>query len=166
MLLPPGACPTHFLYPCAIFAHREEHVVTTILGSCVAVCLLDPVSGIGGINHYMLPLWNGDGLPTPRFGNVAIDKLIERMRFLGANRARLVAKVFGGAKVIASEMPHFCVGDRNVMVAMEMLEDYGIPVVAQSVGGMQGMKIFFNTRTGQVDATWLASRAPEGGRKA
>ncbi|WP_005038360.1 chemotaxis protein CheD [Holophaga foetida] len=150
--------PTHFLFPCALFAHRQEHGVTTILGSCVSVCLVDPELGIGGINHYMLPLWNGVGLPTPRFGNVAIDKLVERMLFLGCRKEKLVAKVFGGAQVIAGEMQQFSVGERNVVLAMEMLDYHGIPVIAQSVGGLQGMKICFNTRSGQVLATWIQGR--------
>ncbi len=58
---------THYLHPGNLFAHRTPHIVTTILGSCVAVCLWDPINNIGGINHYMLPLWNGEGLPVPKY---------------------------------------------------------------------------------------------------
>ena len=64
----------HYLYPSALFAERTPFLVDTILGSCVAVCLYDEHKKIGGINHYMLPLWNGDGLATPKFGNIAIEK--------------------------------------------------------------------------------------------
>ncbi len=70
---------SHYLYPASLFADKEPHVVTTILGSCVAVCLYDSVLNQGGINHYMLPLWTGQGLASPRYGNCAIDRLIERM---------------------------------------------------------------------------------------
>jgi len=65
---------THFLYPAALFASRTPHMVTTILGSCVAICLYDPILKFGGINHYMLPLWNGQGLASPKYGNIAIEK--------------------------------------------------------------------------------------------
>ena len=64
----PGNPPKLFLQPCTIFVHREEHWVSTILGSCISLCLWDPKLGAGGINHYMLPLWNGEGLPTPNTG--------------------------------------------------------------------------------------------------
>ena len=67
----------HYLYPSALFAEKERYMVDTILGSCVAVCLFDSVKKIGGINHYMLPLWNGNGLASPKFGNIATEKLIE-----------------------------------------------------------------------------------------
>ena len=90
---------THYLHPGNLFASSNPHVVTTILGSCIAVCLFDPTKKIGGINHYMLPLWNGEGLPIPRFGNVAIKKLIEKMEMLGANKRTLQAKVFGGSSI-------------------------------------------------------------------
>lgn len=161
MPLPPGTIPTHFLYPCAIFAHREEHEVTTILGSCVSVCLVDMALGIGGINHFMLPLWNGAGLPTPRFGNVAVDKLIDRMLSFGCRKEKLVAKVFGGAQVIVTEQSRFGIGERNIVVAMEMLDHHGIPVIAQYLGGLQGMKIRFNTRTGSVLANRISGGGPD-----
>ena len=70
---------THFLYPSTLFASREPFIVNTILGSCVAVCIYDTVLKFGGINHYMLPFWNGQGLASPKFGNIAIHKLLEKI---------------------------------------------------------------------------------------
>ncbi|HEX2974864.1 MAG TPA: chemotaxis protein CheD, partial [Bacteroidales bacterium] len=58
---------SHFLYPSTLFVSREPVIVNTILGSCVAVCLYDTLLKYGGINHYMLPLWNGQGLASPKF---------------------------------------------------------------------------------------------------
>ena len=89
---------THYLYPGTIFTHRDQHLVTTILGSCVAVCVWHEKSRVGGINHYLLPLWNGDGLPTPKYGNVAIPRLVEKIRSI-AGGGTLIAKVFGGASM-------------------------------------------------------------------
>jgi len=146
----PGAMPTHYLYPCMVFSHREEHHVSTILGSCVAVCLRDPVMEMGGINHYMLALWNGDGLPTPKFGNIAIQTLIRAMTDRGCTRERLAAKIFGGANVIGSGPGVFSVGERNIAIAREILGQEGIPIVAADVGGDFGRKILYNTRTGSV----------------
>ena len=144
----PAGPASHYLYPCTIFVHREEHVVSTVLGSCVAVCLRDPGMALGGINHYMLPLWNGDGLPTPKYGNIAIEKLIRRMLDLGCVRDRLVAKIFGGANVIGTGEGVYTVGARNIAIARERLAQEGIPIIAADVGGELGRKVIYNTRTG------------------
>lgn len=140
----------HFLYPAALFASKTPHLVTTILGSCVAVCLYDPVLRIGGINHFMLPLWNGQGLASPKYGNIAIEKLIEKMVSLGCDASRLQAKVFGGGEVIQSNISQFNIGARNIRIAFDLLEEYKIPVVGQSVGGKFGRKILYNTETFEV----------------
>ena len=74
-----------------MFASAQPAEVTTILGSCVAVCFWDRYLGIGGINHYMLPTWNGMELASPKYGNIAIERLLERMEQLGAQKKNLVA---------------------------------------------------------------------------
>ena len=141
---------THFLYPGAIFAHTRPYQVTTVLGSCVAVCLYDPILQIGGINHYMLPLWNGQGLASPQYGDIAIEKLIEKMVSTGARKSRMKAKVFGGAEVLQDHTSHFNIGKKNVNLAYQYLEQNNIPIVAKSIGGNMGRKIFFCTDTGSV----------------
>ena len=146
----PQVLPGHYLYPCLIFAHREEHLVSTVLGSCVAVCLRDPKVEIGGINHFMLALWNGEGLPTPKYGNIAVPQLIRTLLNHGCARDRLVAKVFGGANVIASGAGALTVGERNIAIARDTLSEAGIPVLAEDVGGDCGRKLIYNTRTGTV----------------
>jgi len=141
---------THFLYPSALFASREPYIVNTILGSCVAVCLYDPTLKIGGINHYMLPLWNGQGLASPKFGNIAIEKLLEKMTSLGSQQRSLRAKVFGGANIFESKLQQFQIGERNIAIAEQMLHDYNIIIISSSLGGSTGRKIQFNTHTGEV----------------
>jgi chemotaxis protein CheD len=142
--------PTHYLYPAALFASAEPHFIHTILGSCVSVCLYDPALQIGGMNHFMLPLWNGKGLASPRYGNIAIEKLIEKMLSLGSKKANLKAKVFGGGEVLETANDHFFIGKRNVQIARQLLSDYKIPVVSSSVEGKNGRKILFNSRSGEV----------------
>src|SRR6056297_2647363 len=93
---------THFLYPSTLFASKTPYLVNTILGSCVAVCMYDPVLKIGGINHYMLPLWNGEGLASPKYGNIAIEKLLEKLKSFGSKKYNIKAKIFGGGEVIES----------------------------------------------------------------
>jgi chemotaxis protein CheD len=140
----------HYLMPGNIFAHRDEYTVTTVLGSCVSVCLWDPVRKLGGINHFMLPLWNGDGLASPRYGNIAISKLIERMLELGADRNNLRAKVFGGGDVLQAASAFMNIGTRNVVLAQDVLRDQRIPVISADTGGQNGRKLLYNTHSGVV----------------
>lgn len=140
----------HFLFPGTIFADPGEFQISTVLGSCVAVCLWDGITLRGGMNHYMLPLWNGEGLATPRYGSIAIDRLLSRMLAIGCRREHLVAKVFGGANVMTNGNGLYMIGDRNVMLAFQMLEDLRIPVTASDVGGTVGRKIVMNSATGVV----------------
>lgn len=146
---------TYYLYPASLFADKEPHVVTTILGSCVAVCLFDPILNQGGINHFMLPLWNGQGLASPRYGNIAIERLIERMLSLGSQKENLKAKVFGGGEVLQTNLDSFHIGERNIRVAIDILKEQGIPVVAKSVGGKVGRRIEFVTSTGEVRQKYI-----------
>lgn len=148
MAAPAAAVASHYLYPCLVFAHREAHQVATVLGSCVSVCLRDPVLGVGGINHYMLALWNGEGLPTPKYGNIAIEKLVRALLDLGCARHRLEAKVFGGANVIGAGSGAFSVGERNIAIAHDLLAREGIAVAAEDTGGSYGRKLIYHTGTG------------------
>ena len=138
-----------FLYPSSIFVSKQEYVVTTILGSCVAICLWDKYINMGGINHFMLPLWKGNGLASPRYGNIAIERIIKKMISMGSKQENLKAKIFGGAKVIGNEQ-RFNIGERNISVSRELLKSFKIPIIVSNVGGTQGRKIFFFTQTGQI----------------
>ncbi len=138
---------THFLYPSNLFVSEKRHIITTILGSCVGICLYDTYLKHGGMNHYMLALWNGNGLSSPRFGNIANEKLINQILQLGSSKSQLVAKVFGGANQTTS---YNNIGARNVEIAFEMLDRLKIPVVGKSVEGEVGRKVVFDTSTGEV----------------
>jgi chemotaxis protein CheD len=139
----------HFLYPSTLFASRQPAEVSTVLGSCISVCLYDQVLNFGGINHYMLPLWQGEGLASAKYGNIAIEKLLEKLLVLGSQRKNLVAKIFGGAGQLA-DSACYNIGKRNITIAEEELGRYHIPIVASNVGGTIGRKILFNTQSGQV----------------
>lgn len=142
----------HYLYPSTLFVNADRYQVSTLLGSCVAVCLYDTKLKIGGINHYMLPFWSGRGLASPKFGNVAISKLIDNIESLGSQRSNLIAKVFGGGNPLlnGSDIAGFNIGSRNVQVAKEILHEYKIPIIAKSVGGKKGRRIQFDIFTGVV----------------
>jgi len=138
-----------YLHPGQLFASAERSAVSTILGSCVAVCLWDPISKIGGINHYLLPLWTGQGTASPRFGDVAVQDLLNKLLELGSQKPRLQAKLFGGACVIeAFRNRENHLGTKNVQAAEELLEKEGIPLVGHDVGGCRGRKLIFHTDNG------------------
>jgi len=140
----------HYLVAGSLFAHEERHMVTTVLGSCVSVCLWDCVRNRGGINHYMLPLWNGEGLASPKYGNIAIAKLIEKLLEFGSDRRNLRAKVFGGGIVLNVTNPFMNIGERNILLAEDTLRIENIPVLSADTGGKVGRKLIFNTETGVV----------------
>jgi chemotaxis protein CheD len=139
-----------FLYPSALIVCVEPASITTILGSCISVCLYDEVHKIGGMNHYMLPYWNGEGLSSPKYGNIAIKKLIEEMLSHGSNQTDLIAKVFGGANISKYEQNIYAVDERNISVATSLLKEFNIPVISSCLGGNKGRRIKYYTDTGKV----------------
>jgi len=143
--------------PSGLFVSREPNTIVTILGSCVAVCIWDKQLLFGGANHFMLPLWNGSGLASPKYGNIAIEMLIEKMLRSGSDKKNLVAKIFGGAKMLQEQSSIFNIGERNIEVAYEIFKREEITIIAASTGGMRGRKIYYNTQTGEVFQKYLTS---------
>jgi chemotaxis protein CheD len=143
------APPKIFLTPGTLYCTDEPAVVTTVLGSCVAVCLWDGVKGVAGMNHYVLP-HGQPGANGLRYGDVALTLLGEGMIRLGARIENLRAKVFGGAAVLPFGAAADTVGSKNVRVAIEWLKRHQIPVVARRTGGKNGLMIRLYARTGRV----------------
>jgi chemotaxis protein CheD len=143
----PGGRAQVYLHAGHVHAASVPTVITTVLGSCVAVCLHDPVARVGGMNHFLLPLHTAHA-GSPRFGTVAIPALVDAMLRAGASRGALVAKVFGGASVIPSMASHGPLGDDNVRLAEELLHAARIPVLDRDVGGGRGRKLVLFTDEG------------------
>jgi len=140
-----------YLHPGSLWADASAGVITTVLGSCVSVCLWDPQTALGGINHFILP--QGGGASSARYGNHALPLLLDRVLDLGAHPETLLACVFGGASVMAVEAvsPAVAVptlGSRNVAEAFDFLERNGIAVLRHDVEGRQGRKLTFRTADG------------------
>ena len=149
----PAATPgdTAYVHVGQLYASAEQRLVSTILGSCVSVCLWDPEVGVGGLNHFLLPQCVNNGVSSSRFGNVAIRELLSEVHRLGGARHRLQAKVFGGASVIdAFQTTNGSLGMQNVSLARRFLADAGIPIVNEDVGGSQGRKLVFRTSDGSA----------------
>ena len=150
----------YFLFPSSLHVVTEPTEIQTVLGSCVAVCLYDKVRRFGGMNHYMLPLWKGEGLATPKFGDISIEKLIARMLSMEGEKRNIVAKVFGGAEQYV-DGSIYEIGKRNIEVAVSILGDHGITIVGSSTGGRVGRRILFHSASGQVLMKYLNGQSTE-----
>lgn len=114
-------------------------LLTTILGSCVAMCLRDPVAGIGGMNHFLLPEGEGDGAGAARrYGAYAMEVLVNDCLKAGGRRERLEAKLFGGGRMFDALRD---VGQANAAFAERFLRDEGIAHVGGSLRGLGGRRI-------------------------
>ncbi len=132
-----------------MFAHKASHDITTVLGSCVAVCLYDQKQQFGGMNHFMLPIWKDEGLATPKYGNIAIPRLVDKMLSIGAKKNNLVAKVFGGANSVM-ESNVYEIGKRNIQIAFELLDRHNIRVLKSDTDGKKNRRIMMNTATNKI----------------
>jgi chemotaxis protein CheD len=147
------------LYLGGVHASSEPLLIKTLVGSCIAVCLFDPVSKTGGMNHFMLPRGKADNLhpDATRFGVHAMDRLIAAMMKAGAQRRRLVAKVFGGAHVLNLHESEMGVPQQNIVFIRAFLGEEGIPITSEDVGGYVPRDIHCFTATGQVFVRRLTS---------
>jgi chemotaxis protein CheD len=150
-----GGVPNAYLHAGHLFVSGTSTRVSTILGSCVAVALFDPVAQVGGLNHFLLPQGPESAAPSARFGAIAVPWLIEAVVAAGASRRSLQAKVFGGACVLrAFRTTAGNLGQKNVQVAKAILQSERIPIVAEDVDGERGRKLIFQTHDG---AAWVRS---------
>lgn len=141
--------------------NRPELVVTTILGSCISICLWDPVAGVGGMNHLLLPELRSQGNALTA-GAVDMDLLINRMMPFGAERPRLRAKLFGGASMLSGRTD---IGARNVEFGRVYLGNEGIPCDAENTGGNRARRVRFWPATGKAQLRFVAEAPEPEGRR-
>lgn len=130
---------------------KPDEVLVTVLGSCVSACIRDPLTGFGGMNHFMLAedrggVWGQEVMST-RFGNYAMEKLINELIKSGCPRERMEIKVFGGGNVIDSSQ---AVGSKNAEFVLRYLAEEGLNPVAQDLGGDNPRRIQYSPTTGRV----------------
>jgi chemotaxis protein CheD len=147
---------TIYLHPGQIVCVAEPALITTVLGSCVAVCLWDEGTNVAGINHFLLPALPVNAVNDDRYGNTAMEHLIEAVMVLGGSVSRLTAKIFGGANVLMPLHSRKSIGTQNAEVAREILSKHGIAITADETGGQRGRKLHFDTATGRVSIKVLA----------
>ena len=141
-----------YLYPGDLAVSQEPCTLNTVVGSCVAVFLWDAKRKQGGMNHFLLPRLPAGSEASPRFGNSAIELLIERMERIGSASADLVAKVFGGAHVLgqAQRDSGNHLGLQNAEIAVEALRAARIHVLASDLGGTRGRRVVVHTVDGSA----------------
>jgi chemotaxis protein CheD len=136
-------------------ATAPARMMTFALGSCVGIVLYDPVSKIGGLAHVMHPSSERvqNNVNRAKFVDTAIELMLSRMAKKGAQRSRIEAKIFGGAKMfqtISASPGVMQIGEENVKATKAELADRNIPIVAESTGGEKGRTVFFDVASGSV----------------
>lgn len=139
------------ILPGEYFVSESGMLLVTVLGSCVAACIRDSDSGVGGMNHFMLPDDGGRETvgTSARYGTYAMEVLINHLLKLGARRNRLEAKVFGGGAVLSS-LASSNVGARNAEFVLDYLKTEKIPVVAKDLLDSYPRKVYYFPDTGRV----------------
>lgn len=145
-------CDAAKILPGEYYYTQKDMLIVTVLGSCVSACIRDRVSGIGGMNHFMLP--DGGDADSPvsasmRYGTYAMEVLINDVLKAGARRENLEAKVFGGGNVLRGFIA-INVGQRNAQFVRDFLRAENIRVVAEDLNDIYPRKVYFFPRTGKV----------------
>ena len=146
-------CDVAKILPGEYYFTGKNMLIVTVLGSCVSACIRDRITGLGGMNHFMLPDGGGDaGSPVSasmRYGTFAMEVLINDLLKAGARREHLEAKVFGGGAVLRG-FTAMNVGERNAAFVMQFLKTERIPVLAEDLNDIHPRKVYFFPRTGKV----------------
>ena len=138
----------YFLQPGYIFVSKEPHFISTVLGSCVSVCIWDPVLNFGGMNHHIhaKPFSKHDR--TSQFGSIAIPHMIKLLIKMGALKNNLKAHIVGGAQ--NSLMESSTIGKENIKIAEKILRANFIEIITMDTAGEMGRKVVFDSETGEL----------------
>lgn len=147
--------PAAKILPGEYYVTTDQELITTVLGSCVSACIRDRVFGVGGMNHFMLPIstdgkgWNGEDLVSTatRYGNYAMEHMINDILTHGGHKRHLEAKIFGGGRMMESLSD---VGARNIGFVRDYLATEGIPLLSESVGDIYPRKVIYIPASGRV----------------
>lgn len=147
-------CDAAKISPGEYYYTDKDMVIVTVLGSCISACIRDNKSGIGGMNHFMLPDGGGADKDSPisesmRYGSYAMEVLINQLIRNGARRENLEAKIFGGGNVLKS-FTTTNVGERNAAFVKRFLKDEGIKVTGEDLLDIYPRKVYYFPKTGKV----------------
>jgi len=139
---------THFLHPGCIFVSKEPYLVSTVLGSCVSVCVWDPRTGIAGMNHHIHSKPFNKDERSSQYATLAIPYMLKAMVKLGGIKANFRAHIVGGAQ--SKYMTSYVVGEQNVKVAEKIMKNNFIQIITVDTGGEMGRKVVFDTENGEI----------------
>lgn len=151
------------ILPGEFYVTTHGEMIGTVLGSCISACVRDVKLGIGGMNHFMLPAqnehssaqWGSDANTSEtRYGNWAMEYLLNTLYKLGCSKKNLEVKLFGGGQVLASMTD---IGQRNILFAYDFLRKEGLEVKAADVGDVFSRKVLFFPDTGSVKVRRITS---------
>lgn len=151
------------IYPGEVYISRRNEIVSTILGSCVSVCLYDRKTGLSGMNHFMLPGQTNTNISCTiretkltgfRYGEIANVELLNQMLSLGAKIDNIEGGIYGGASIIPKiQIETLSIGQKNILCAVDFLKENNIPVKNEDVGCNYGRRIQFNTGSNKILST-------------
>ncbi|HPE67752.1 MAG TPA: chemotaxis protein CheD [Thermotogota bacterium] len=141
----PDEVPKYFLQPGFIFVSKEPHLIHTVLGSCVAICIWDQVGQFGGMNHYIYDRAKKER--SARYGDVSIPHLVRMMLEMGSKKFNLKVHILGGAQ---NPQLGSSLGRLNAQLAVDYFEHSPIEVLSKDVGGVLGRKVVFNNLNGEI----------------
>jgi len=143
--------------PGGVYTSTQAEMICTGLGSCIAACMWDPEVGIGGMNHFLLPFdskyeqdhWHPTEIVSTasRYGNNAMEMLINQLLAGGAQRSRIQLKLFGGAQMLGK---HAMVGEKNIEFALNYAKEEHFEIVSQDLGGLEPRKVMFDPLNGRA----------------
>jgi len=149
------------LLPGEYYVTVEQETIVTVLGSCVSACVRDPVFGVGGMNHFMLPVNQGNGSwelngvgASTRYGSYAMEQLINDVLKHGGNRENLEVKVFGGGRILAQMTD---IGRMNIEFVEKYIRTEGLRVLARDLGDIYPRKVYFTPSIGKAFVKRLRS---------
>ncbi len=138
----------YYLKPGYIFLSKEPVVISTVLGSCVAVTLWDKKGTYGGMAHYLYPSVQQRKKSTAQYGNVAVLHLIKIFFDEGSDKKNMQAQIFGGASLHSVECSR--IAGENIRMARNTLKNFGVKIISEDVGGHVGRKLVYNTLTNEA----------------
>lgn len=150
------------ILPGEYYVTLGDEMIVTVLGSCISACVRDPVAKVGGMNHFMLPMsnrqdaerWGGGADAPTRYGNYAMEHMLNDIFKQGGRRERLEVKIIGGGQIIAHMTD---VGRRNIEFVKHYLRSEGLKVVGSDVGGIHPRKVYYFPVTGRGQVKKLTS---------
>ncbi len=144
-----------YLLPGELIVTDDALKISTVLGSCVSVCLLDRERMIAGMNHYMLPINKINDVNRLRYGDTSLEDMLYQILKAGATINKLAARIYGGSSMFSNIESNFNIGKQNVAIAVQFLKKNNILIKSVETGGKTGRKVIFDTSAGLVSSNKL-----------